>query len=226
MLSTFGPLTLSGNVDETVSVIIASYGDREKWNRLSQRALASVANQTRPPDSVYRIHHNSLHEARNKGADISPNKWLCFLDCDDELEPGYLEAMMQIPNSTMEIRYPRVRFVSENVVDPKSYPDPVSLPQRPLWRGNFMVIGSLVTREIFLNAGGFRPLEAYEDWDLWIRCWMLGADPRMIQGAIYRAHRFKGSRNLVKNPQNLCAEIIQYNREWQAKIKMQRKAIP
>ena len=79
-----------------------------------------------------------------------------------------------------------------------------------------MVIGTLVRRELFLAAGGFRDLRAYEDWDLWIRCWMLGADPVLVTGAIYRAHRRAGGRNIIKEAEALCKEIISYNRKWQS----------
>jgi glycosyltransferase involved in cell wall biosynthesis len=200
---------------ESCSVIIASYGDRETWNAMAMRALASVATQTRPPDEVHRIHGPSLHEARNYGARISETDWLCFLDCDDELEPGYLQAMMDRPPAK-ELRYPMVRYCSSALVNPAYLPNPIRLRARPLEKGNFMVIGTLVSRELFDKASGFRSLPAYEDWDLWIRCWMLGADPVLVEGAIYRAwRRGKEGRNIVSNPQELCSEILRYNKGWQ-----------
>lgn len=204
---------------DTVAVIVASYGDKEFWDSLAERALASVAKQTRQPDELHRIHGESLHGCRNEGAERANSRWLCFLDCDDELEPGYLEAMMIPGIYPIELRYPKVRNVTENLVDLRFIPEPQILPRRSLDRGNFMVIGTLVEKELFLEAGGFRELRAYEDWDLWIRCWMLGAETRLVPDAIYRAIKRRGSRNIIQDPQLVCADIISYNKQWQDEMK-------
>jgi glycosyltransferase involved in cell wall biosynthesis len=208
---------------ETVAVIVASYGDKVFWDSLAERALASVELQSRPPDELHRIHGDSLHGCRNEGAERSKSKYLCFLDCDDELEQNYLEAMMAPPTYPIELRYPRVRYISENLQNWNYMPDPIVLARRSLDRGNFMVIGTVVEREIFLAAGGFRDLPAYEDWDLWIRCWMLGAEPRLIRGAVYRAISRRGSRNRISKAQAICAEIIDYNKQWQTEMKREGK---
>jgi glycosyltransferase involved in cell wall biosynthesis len=204
---------------ETVAVIVASYGDKQFWDSLGERALASVANQTRQPDDLLRIHGEDLHSCRNEGAERAKTDLLCFLDCDDELEPPYLEAMLHPATYPIEMRYPRVRYVTENLVDMKFIPEPIVLPRRALDRGNFMVIGTVVPRETFLEAGGFRELRAYEDWDCWIRLWMLGAEPRLVKDAIYRATKRRGSRNIIKDPQLVCDDIITYNKVWQAGMK-------
>jgi glycosyltransferase involved in cell wall biosynthesis len=206
-------------MSDTVAVIVASYGDKDFWDSLAERALASVSAQTRPPDELHRIHGEDLHSCRNTGAERATSKWLCFLDCDDELEPTYLEAMMRPGEYPVEMRYPRVRYVTENLVDIKYIPEPIVLPRRSLDRGNFMVIGTLVERDVFLAAGGFRELRAYEDWDCWIRCWMLGAEPRLVFPAIYRATKRRGSRNIIKDPQLVCQDILTYNKQWQAEMK-------
>lgn len=198
---------------ETIAVIVASFGDKTFWDSLAARALKSVYNQSRPPDELIRTHGPSLHEARNDSAFRAKSDFLCFLDCDDALEPGYLEAMMA-PGKRLELRYPMVRYVSSALVNEKYVPDPVALTPRPLRDGNFMVIGTVVSRDIFIQAGGFRDLRAYEDWDLWIRCWLLGCDPCLIEKAIYRIYQRPDSRNAVKNPQVLCEQIVNYNRKW------------
>ena len=203
---------------ETIGVVIASYGDRSAWNTMAVRALNSVCLQTLPPDEVYRIHRNSLHEARNEGALALSTEYVCFLDCDDELEPDYLRSMMSIPTQTgkMYLRYPMVRYVSESMENRGRTPAPIALPSRPLWQGNFLVIGTVIKRDLFIRAEGFRDIHAYEDWDLWLRCWILGADPVLVRGAIYKAWRRRGSRNAVAMPQGLCSEIINYNKKWKA----------
>lgn len=208
---------------ETITVIVASYGDRDYWDGLAQRALDSIAYQTRQPDEVIRLHGTSLDQARNTAASQAKSDLLCFLDCDDELEVNYIQAMTEPGIFPVEMRYPKVRYISESLVNKSYMPDPVILPRRSLDRGNFMVIGTVIPREIFLRAEGFRDIRAYEDWDLWIRCWMLGAEPRLIPGAIYRAYRRKGSRNIIKDPAIVSAQVINYNKEWQAKMKAEGK---
>lgn len=200
---------------ETVSVIVASYGDKHFWDILAEIAIESVKLQTRPPDELHRIHGTSLDQCRNEGAALSRSDYLCFLDCDDELEPGYLEAMLRPGIAPLELRYPRVRYINESLNKDK-LPEPITLPRRSLDRGNFMVIGTLMRRDLFEEAGGFRDLDAYEDWDLFIRCWLLGAEPRLIPDAIYRAHKRPGSRNTIQNPTAICQEIISYNKQWNA----------
>lgn len=204
---------------ETVAVIVASYGDKQFWDALAVRALDSAYKQSRPPDEILRVHGHSLHECRNEGAKQAKADYLCFLDCDDELEPHYLEAMMQPGVHPLELRYPRVRYVSENLLDRRFVPDPIILPRRSLDRGNFMVIGTVLRKDLFEASGGFRELRAYEDWDLWIRCWMLGAEPRLVPDAIYRATKRQGSRNIIKDPHLICSEIISYNKHWQLEMR-------
>jgi len=208
---------------ETVAVIVASFGDKEKWDLLAESAIRSVSTQSREPDEFFRIHGNSLHEARNSGADKAKSKYLLFLDCDDQFEQGYIEAMMQPGPYPNELRYPRIRYVSENsTVNDNNLPPPITFPRKALDRGNYMVIGTMVERETFLAVGGFRDLHAYEDWDLWVRCWLYGGEPRLVKDAIYRVTKRKDSRNSLKDSRigiDLCREIISYNKKWQKEMR-------
>jgi glycosyltransferase involved in cell wall biosynthesis len=191
---------------ETVAILICTYGDRAKWDILAARAEASVQRQRRAPDRFIRFHGKNLQHARTYAVDlVKPTDWLCFCDADDELEEGYLEAMMK---GSGDLRYPSVRYVSDNVVNPSSYPPPQVLPRRPLLCGNFMVIGTLVRRSQFLRVGGFDDYEAYEDWALWIKCWIDGAKISLCRDAIYRAHMTPGGRNIVKDPMEIFERIL------------------
>jgi glycosyltransferase involved in cell wall biosynthesis len=215
-LSTLDPFYFMGN---TISVLISGYGDHTYWGPMADRAQRSAEFQTHLPDEIIRTHGNSLHEARNSGAEKAKSELLCFLDYDDVLEPDYISSMLVPQIAPLELRYPRVRFVNEINPDPPSLPEPTILPRRSLDRGNFMVIGTVLPRDLFLRAGGFRNIHAYEDWDLWIRCWMLGAESRLIRGAIYRATKRTGGRNQIQDPKSVCAEIMSYNKQWQIEMK-------
>jgi glycosyltransferase involved in cell wall biosynthesis len=176
-------------VSETVGVVVGTYGD-QKWADLAEtRALPSARNQTRPADRIIHMHLDTLAEARNQGAIAAATRHLVFLDSDDELDPGYLEAMMA---GTGDLRQPSTLGV---------YPDgtedehPVLIPARDLRVANYLVIGTMVRRELFLRVGGFRELEAWEDWDLFTRMWLAGGVITACPDAIYRVHVNPAGRN-------------------------------
>ena len=196
---------------ESVSVIISTFGSRDVWIPLANRAHLSALIQ-RPKPEIIRSHLDSLHEARNQGAQRAKGVWLIFLDADDGLEPGYIQAMLAAHG---DLRYPRVRYVTQEQVNSNSVPDPVILPKKHLLTaGNYMVIGTMLRRDRFWQAGGFRDLPAYEDWDLWIRCWLQGAETELVPRAVYRAYQRNHSRNYVRNAPLLFNKIAQeYYRE-------------
>jgi hypothetical protein len=41
--------------------------------------------------------------------------------------------------------------------------------------GNWLVIGCVARTDLLREVGGFRDFPVYEDWDLWLRCWLAGA---------------------------------------------------
>lgn len=171
-----------------VTVIIPIFGDVERWGVLAERALRSAQNQTVPAHDVVISVAETLEDARNRPALAATTEWLCFLDADDELDPGYLEAMLA---GTGDLRQPSTLGVVDGVEDPFS----VVIPAKPLLDGNYIVIGAFVRRTMFVAAGGFNALPAYEDWDLWIRCWLEGAEITVCPEAIYRVHVQPESRN-------------------------------
>jgi hypothetical protein len=197
----------------TVSVIIPTFGDRAKWNEMAMRAAHSVACQTRKPDELIRIHGDTLAQARNRGAAAASSDFLCFLDADDELHPCYLERMLD-GAQVHQLRYPLMAAAS-GVHEVKP---PVNMNHgQDVNRGNFMVIGTLVARELFHKVGGFQEYEAYEDWALWLRCIAMGAFPLLVEGAVYVAYQREKSRNsleVIGDPGSLCRTIINELEYW------------
>jgi hypothetical protein len=173
----------------SVTVVIGTYGDFARWRAIAARALTSLERQARPPDDVLHVHADALALARNAGAEAARTEWLCFLDADDELAPGYVGAMLAAEG---DLRYPRVVWVEEG----RPEPPPCELGPFDLRERNYLVIGTFVRREQFLRLGGFDPrLPIYEDWDLWLRCRRDGARIVLCRDAVYRAHVRAGSRN-------------------------------
>jgi glycosyltransferase involved in cell wall biosynthesis len=183
----------------TVSIIVSTFGDRSIWHPLACRAIGSAEKQTVKSQVIY-VHGASLQDARNAGAARAEGDWLIFLDADDELDPGYVEAMEA---GTGDLRQP----ATLGVVDGREDPFPVVIPKKPLLDGNYMVIGTMCRKDLFGQVGGFDDWPIYEDWDLWIRMWLLGAVPAPCPEAIYRVHVQQEGRN----SQDRATQVKYYN---------------
>jgi glycosyltransferase involved in cell wall biosynthesis len=192
---------------ETVDVVVATYGNELVWRALADRAIFSAENQTRRPDAIYYAHDGigtDLSAARNEAARDSSADWLIFLDADDELDVGYIAAMLDVDG---DLRWPSTLGVVNGVED--DYPVLLQ-PKGHILVGNHMVIGTMVRRDLFETVGGFRTgLPVLEDWDLWIRCLIAGAVAQPCPDAIYRVHVRSHSRNTEANGHHLVYTEIQ-----------------
>ena len=193
----------------TLAVIVATHGD-ETWAELArERAVPSAADQRADELIVVHDQAGGLARVRNRGARRARSTHLVFLDADDELAPGYLEAMRRaqvvLTSPPMEgdvgprwrprpsLLVPRVQRIAED--GSESTPE---FPNRqaPMDELNHCVIGTAVPRLLFFAAGGFRAdLPIYEDWALFLACERAGGRLVDVRGAIYRAHERPGSRN-------------------------------
>lgn len=131
---------------------------------------------------------STVAQLRNRGAERARGEWLCFLDADDELAPGYLEAMS---TGTADLRGPATLFVRPT----GARTEPALIPARPLEQSNYLVIGTLVRRAMFLAVGGFHEWPVHEDYDLWLRCSRAGATVEQIEAAVYVVYERRVSRN-------------------------------
>lgn len=101
-----------------ISVIIGTYGSSKWYDLAWSRAHPSVDLTDEPVPLVSRntgeyywpsteiivVHQETLAIARNEGAARAANPWLCFLDADDELTPGYLAAMTTAIRKDLVVR--------------------------------------------------------------------------------------------------------------------------
>ena len=177
------------------TIVVATFGQR-KWVELAERrALPSAAKFGLP---VVHEHGATLHDARNAGLAKVDTKWVCFLDADDELEPGYFEAMS---GAAADVRVPAVRYVRPNGLSRQ----PPGIPQvaghhhlcdaECLPYGNWIVIGAVAKTELVRQVGGFDDHAWSEDWCLWGRLYLAGASFARCPHAVYRAHVRPESRN-------------------------------
>ena len=195
--------------DSDVTVCVATYGGRE-WQELAEsRAVPSAVGQA----PVIRVHGDSLHGARNLALTRVETPWVIFLDADDQLEDGYVAAML---NGTADIRAPAVRYVRG-----RRHHAPARVPRVAghrhdctaacLPEGNFVCVGAMVRTGLLRAVGGFEPWEVYEDWAAFLRMWHAGATVEAIPAAVYRAYVRRDSRNrapAMADKNRVHAEIV------------------
>lgn len=186
------------------TIVVATYG-AEMWRRMALgRAVPSAKKQGYP---VIHVHGDSLHEARNEGAEMALSEWLVFLDGDDTLSKGYVDALL---DGSGDLRVPRLFFTD----DDRDW-EPFDLRERDMMEGNPCPIGTMIRKEMFIQCGGFKNWRAYEDFALFQRAWMLGAEIVHHDGAIYYSLDRLHSRNkAVDHPGTLVREIRKDNKEW------------
>lgn len=187
-----------------ISVVIATYGDLS-WEDLGhERAKPSAMQQN--PETLVCVHleGGTLAEARNLGASDAGGDWLCFLDADDELAPGYLDAMRakmhewnlwrrEDVRENPLLLSPSVQYVSPTGAESK--PQLPNRHQQMTWL-NHCVIGTLVPKALFRQVGGFSAdYPIYEDWAMFLACVRAGAKIVDVPDAVYRAFERPDSRN-------------------------------
>lgn len=165
----------------SVAVVIGTYGDQDKWGRLADNAASSAEAQTLVPDDTIQVHSDTLAKARNVGAGHTRADWLIFLDADDTLDCHYVEAMMQAVDdrttaAELGVYTDRTLFQPATVgVHADRIEDPWMIqPAENLLTRNHMVIGTMISHSLFDEVGGFHEYPIYEDWELWLRCWIFG----------------------------------------------------
>lgn len=197
---------------DSVAVIVATFGGPE-WIKRRDHACISVERQTKHPSEIIRFHGDTLQEARNSAASLAVSDWLIFLDADDSLDVNYVNAML---NGSGDIRQPSTLGVVDGVEDDA----PVLIPKKNLIQANYIVIGAMIRREQFLAVEGFRDLPCLEDWDLWIRLVLAGAEVVPCPEAIYRVTVNPDSRNQDVGMHGRCYTEIRgrYGNEWRRKF--------
>lgn len=198
------------------TVVTGTFG-ASWWGELAnERARRSV------PEGVPFVHTHAatLAQARNVALESVETEWVVNLDADDELEPGYMEALAA---GTADLRAPSVRYVQDGRSARPRVPK-VAGHRHPcsaecLDQGNWLVIGTAVRADLARDIG-WREWPVYEDWDFFWRCHLAGATVEAVPDAVYRAHVRFDSRNrapdmAVKN--DVHRQIVDANREaWAA----------
>lgn len=188
----------------SVSVCVSTYGE-ERWAELARsRAIPSAEGQG--VEVVFtHMPEGSVALARNASAEQASGEWLVFLDADDELAGGYVTQMLdavgvlelvsdETPWTTLFT--PAVSYcVDGRKQAPKFW------PVVPYQDANWMVVGTMISREWFHELGGFRNYgdppgsNAYEDWGLWALAQREGSTVVKVPDAVYVAWVTQDSRH-------------------------------
>ncbi len=180
------------------TIIIGVFGDIRYWLDVARaNALPSARKQG---CSVILSAGDSLAQARNSAVRNVETEWLIFLDADDELSDGYVQALL---DGEGDLRAPAVQWVTEGVADA-----PVLLDDRDIEFSNPCVIGTAIRRTLFLELGGFEEFDAWEDYALFLKAYRRGATITHNPAAVYIVHSYEDSRNnTVQDPGTLFHSI-------------------
>lgn len=184
----------------SISCVIATHGD-ETWRELaSTRALPSTNGQGFLEVIQSHLPNGTLAESRNAGAAQAQGEWLLFLDADDELAPGFADAMRGAVKRQGDSK-PRLYTPAVIYARNATRPAPKIWPKMDFKVGNWCVIGTMIARDLFLTIGGFREYELYEDYALWAMAEaQAGVEVVEVPEAIYIAHFNRKSRNRSPGP--------------------------
>lgn len=165
-----------------VSVLIATYGDPE-WIKTAERAYLSARNQGAADIILHHDDEGTIASSRNASIGAASGDWLLFLDADDELAPGYLDAMKAAyTGDDRALLTPAVQQIRKGRAGAPSFFDRgISLRQ-----DNWLVVGTLIHKDLFLKVEGFGNYpHGFEDFSLWSKCFRVGASVVKVPAAIY-----------------------------------------
>jgi GT2 family glycosyltransferase len=178
-----------------ISVLVATYGD-ESWVTTAARAIVSATTQDAFEVVAHHDPDGTVSSSRNALAQQAAGDWLLFLDADDELAPGYVDAMSKAAHQNlldpMRLFTPAVRHVKKGrPAAPFFFDRGISLRQ-----DNWLVVGTLVHKTLFMEVGGFGEYpHGFEDFSLWSKCWRAGAEVIKVPDAIYVYHHNPQSKH-------------------------------
>jgi glycosyltransferase involved in cell wall biosynthesis len=162
--------------------------------------------------------NGGLASARNAGIRVASGDWLLFLDADDLLHPDAISTQVAAVGDRLQ-RIAVLGYQKFQACPSVDGQPPVSLvglrymPQM-LFQNVAPPHSHLVSRKAVLQEGLFsesREIAANEDWDLWLRLALSGAEfiPLPLAGAYYR--RYSGSMSTHEMPMLVSRIAVQLN---------------
>lgn len=184
------------------TIVCSTFGDYQWMTLAHERALPSASSFGVP---VIYNHGDTLHGTRNLGLAQVQTEYVCHLDADDELDKNFFKEIEKIEG---DIRVPAIQYMPHrspfipNISGHTSH----KCIAECLEFDNWIVVGAVAKTDMLIQVGGWRDYPAFEDWDLWQRCWLAGAIISPAPKAIYKAYSTAAGRNRVLSP--LQAQLI------------------
>lgn len=143
-----------------------------------------------PRTRIYRTANRGLAKARNRLIEEARGTYLCALDADDRLRPGFFRKALRIFESRPEIVFVSSwlqAFGEENWVWRQERCD-----LEALLAEDTVMTAALVRSEAVRQLGGYdeeMPHQGDEDWDLWIRLAAAGHQGFIIPEVLFDYRR-------------------------------------
>lgn len=165
---------------------------RSKGNRgWLERAIASF-----PAGTPYMVCENDgeIAEALNDGLARVETEFVMSFGADDAAGPGLLEWLEDLAWNA-DVVYPSMRLTNEDMTGlVGDFPAEVFCGNRLLdW--NYVTAASLARTSKVREVGGWRGLDSFEDWDLWVRMYRAGARFKAAPEPFLYYRQVEGSRN-------------------------------
>lgn len=120
---------------------------------------------------LIRTEHRGVGSARSQGLNVARGQFIAYCDDDDEWEPNHLSILVKylLEHPDVDLVYADSAWVQEGVTPSVAYS--FDYDSALLSEANYIFAGDVVHRASAAGkVGGFDPaLQAYEDWDLWLR---------------------------------------------------------
>jgi glycosyltransferase involved in cell wall biosynthesis len=138
--------------------------------------------------------NSGLVSTLNRAVRETTAPYVAFASADDVVCPDFLERMVTAldANPAAGFSYCKMRLFGDETGVHLTYP---FSPGRLIFDLNYIPGASVVRREAFEAAGGFRDLPGHEDWDLWLGFLAAGWRGVLVDAVLYWWRRHPSARN-------------------------------
>jgi hypothetical protein len=165
-------------------------GGRQDW---LHEAVASI------PDGLPRLileNDRELADALNEGLRAAETEYVLRLDADDILDEQSVR-WLHAAAWDVDVAYPKLVLVTEDLKVLGAHEPGEFCPHRLAVWNYIPGAGAVFRRQAALDVGGYREMDALEDWDLWLRMARNGARFKYHPDAKYFYRQVDGSRNKI-----------------------------